>query len=91
MTNNEIKNIIKLSQKKYREEENKFIIEGKHLINECLKSDYIRKTEKIYVGESFEDNNGTLVIKNFLFNIFSFVSCQRKIIDSVENIFLLCW
>lgn len=56
MTNNEIKNIIKLSQKKYREEENKFIIEGKHLINECLKSDYIRKTEKIYVGESFEDN-----------------------------------
>ena len=56
MTNNEIKNIIKLSQKKYREEENKFIIEGKHLIYECLKSDYIRKTEKIYVGESFEDN-----------------------------------
>ena len=56
MTNNEIKNIIKLSQKKYREEENKFIIEGKHLIDECLKSDYIRKTEKIYVAKSFEDN-----------------------------------
>jgi TrmH family RNA methyltransferase len=57
MTNNEIKNILKLSQKKFRDAENKFVIEGRHLIDECLKSPvYKRQFDRIYISKSFQDD-----------------------------------
>ncbi|HPS66054.1 MAG TPA: RNA methyltransferase [Ignavibacteria bacterium] len=58
MTNNEIKNILKLSQKKFRDSENKFVIEGRHLIDECLKSPvYKKQFDRIYISKSFQDDN----------------------------------
>lgn len=39
-----------LKQKKFREKENKFLIEGIHLLEECLKSDY--HIETVIVSES---------------------------------------
>lgn len=54
MTNNEIKYFEKLRQKKYRESENKFLIEGIHLIEECLQSELFRnQLEKIIVRDDF--------------------------------------
>ncbi|MGB9696724.1 MAG: TrmH family RNA methyltransferase [Ignavibacteria bacterium] len=38
MTKNQLKALAKLKLKKYREEGKKFIIEGEHLLNECIKS-----------------------------------------------------
>jgi len=40
LSTNEIKRLCSLKQKKYREKEKKFLIEGFHLIEEILKSDY---------------------------------------------------
>ncbi len=53
MTKNEIKYYEKLKQKKYRDLENKFLIEGIHLIEECLKSKiYGPGLEKIFISEN---------------------------------------
>ena len=38
LTNDKIKNLVKLQTKKYREEEQKFIVEGDHLISEAYKA-----------------------------------------------------
>lgn len=55
MTNNEIKYYEKLRQKKYRESENKFLIEGIHLVEECLQSALFRnQLEKIIVRNDFD-------------------------------------
>ncbi|MEO6693934.1 MAG: RNA methyltransferase [Ignavibacteria bacterium] len=52
MTNSELKYYEKLKFKKYRNEENKFLIEGVHLIEECLRSSlYNGQTEKVFVRE----------------------------------------
>jgi len=48
LTNNKIKNLSKLNQKKYRDEENIFLVEGYHLVEEAYKSNNlieILKTE----------------------------------------------
>ena len=41
LENNKIKKYSKLLQKKYRDQENLFIIEGEHLIEEALKNNYL--------------------------------------------------
>lgn len=41
VTNQSIKEIKKLKQKKYRDKENKFIVEGWHLIEEALQADVV--------------------------------------------------
>jgi len=47
-----------LKQKKYRDSENKFLIEGIHLVEECLKSKYYRDNiEKIFVLNGFSDKS----------------------------------
>ena len=38
LTNDKIKNLVKLQTKKYREEEQRFIVEGDHLISEAYKT-----------------------------------------------------
>jgi RNA methyltransferase, TrmH family len=40
LSKNEIKDFTNLKQKKYRDKENKFLVEGFHLLEEVLKSDY---------------------------------------------------
>lgn len=56
MNKEEIKEFSKLKQKKYREEYGKFLVEGIHLIEECLKSKYYKKNiEKIFLRNDFSD------------------------------------
>ncbi|MBM7541866.1 TrmH family RNA methyltransferase [Amphibacillus cookii] len=47
--NETIKNWAKLHQKKYREQEQRFIVEGMHLVEEAIKSDW--KVERLIVQE----------------------------------------
>ena len=59
VNNSKIKEIKKLLQKKYRHEENKYLIEGFHLVQEALKShekyDYILATPK--AAERLQEEN----------------------------------
>lgn len=53
INNEHIKEIKKLNQKKYRDINNKFIIEGEHLIEEALKNNIV---EEIFLLEGFNRN-----------------------------------
>ncbi|HMS65917.1 MAG TPA: RNA methyltransferase [Ignavibacteria bacterium] len=65
ITNNDLKYYEKLKQKKHRDAENKFLIEGVHIIEECLKSETYRKhLEKIIVREDFNNEKAFDIIKN---------------------------
>lgn len=57
MTNNELKYYSSLRVKKYREQENKFLVEGIHLIEECLASPYQNLIEKIIIRNDFDSEN----------------------------------
>lgn len=54
ISNNKIKEIVKLHQKKYRDELNLFIAEGKKALEECLNSDI--KIKDIFALKSFNVN-----------------------------------
>jgi len=51
--NDKIKNIKKLNNKKYRDEFNKFLVEGDHLINEAYKNNLL---EEILILDGFDMN-----------------------------------
>lgn len=53
LTNKEIKYLDKLKQRKYREKEKKFLVEGEHLVEEAIKR---RVLEKIIVLENTKFN-----------------------------------
>ncbi|MDZ4713255.1 MAG: RNA methyltransferase [bacterium] len=73
MTINELKYYKKLHQKKFRELENKFLIEGAHLVDECLRSEiYSRHIEVVILrkdfklGTNLENKLNTLRIKSVI-------------------------
>jgi len=76
ITNNELKYYASLLNKKYRALENKFLIEGKKIVEEGLASNYF--CEKVFVTRKFEETNPAL-IKNFRINKF-----PVEVIKSVE-------
>jgi RNA methyltransferase, TrmH family len=53
LTRRQLKDIQKLTQKKYRQKERKFLVEGVHLVEEALKSDWA--VEAIIQSDGFED------------------------------------
>lgn len=56
LTTYQIKEISKLRQRKYRKVLNKFLIEGEHLIDECLKSEkYSCRIEIVLISSGFQD------------------------------------
>ncbi|HMS33516.1 MAG TPA: RNA methyltransferase [Ignavibacteria bacterium] len=58
MTGNELKYFSKLKQKKYRELESKFLIEGEHLISECFRSKIYRPNlKKIIIREDYSNDS----------------------------------
>ncbi len=65
MNKEEIKYYSKLKQKKFREEYKQFLIEGIHLIEECLKSKYYKNNiKKIFLKNDFKEKNILDKIKN---------------------------
>jgi len=55
LTQNELKYYSSLKQKKYRQKENKFIVEGKRLVKDALVSKY--ECEIVIMSRSFADKN----------------------------------
>jgi RNA methyltransferase, TrmH family len=56
MTHKELKYYANLQKKEYRDKEKLFLIEGIHLINECLSSKYYsRNIYKIFIRKGFND------------------------------------
>lgn len=65
MNNSDLRNVEKLHHKKYRDEFGKFLIEGVHLIEECLRSVIYRDLlQKIFVRQDFENESAINNIKN---------------------------
>jgi TrmH family RNA methyltransferase len=75
MTNNELIYYENLKRKKHRNSEGCFLIEGIHLIEECLKSKYYnRSLEKIIVRKDLSDTN--------------YLKRIKKITDETELVYL---
>jgi TrmH family RNA methyltransferase len=87
--NETIKEIIKLKQKKYRDEMNLFLIEGYHLVEEAIKYGYV-KTIITTLEESFEQE--TIYVSKEVMNKIAFTKtpqpimavCYKKINQSVD-------
>ena len=60
INNNIIKEIKKLQKKKYRDEYNKFIVEGEHLVSEAIKADAI---DFVILEENYTFDTDKKVIK----------------------------
>lgn len=65
MTNAELKYFSKLKQKKFREQEDKFLIEGENIITECLRSEnYKMNLKKVFIREDYINDKLTDMIQN---------------------------
>ena len=96
-SNNKIKDIRKLNEKKYRDEEKKYIIEGEHLVLEAYKAGNLEEVilcdrdidldvEKIFVTESVMKTISTLPSKA---DIIGVCSLKENDIDLSKNILIL--
>ncbi|RPI18865.1 MAG: RNA methyltransferase [Ignavibacteriae bacterium] len=82
----ELKMLGSLKQKKYREQEGKFLIEGFHLVEECLSSSFYLK--KIIVSNDTDENkleNIKKKFKNIIPEITEISPRQFKKISETEN------
>ncbi|MCX6713524.1 MAG: NYN domain-containing protein [Candidatus Vogelbacteria bacterium] len=88
MTNEKLKLYSKLKQKKYREENKQFLIEGIHLIEECLKSKYYKKNiVEIFLRKDFENEKILNKLKNVEFEYLSDTDYKKltEIITGNDN------
>lgn len=82
LDNKEIKYLDKLKQRKYRDREKKYIIEGQHLVEEAYKNNVL---EKIFI---LEDYNNNLDIE--CVTVSSEVMKKISTLDSISNVIGLC-
>jgi len=83
MTKNQLKALAKLKLKKYREEEKKFIIEGEHIITECIKSPIYRNLiTDIIVADKYQSFSIINKIQNYNIHYVSKKDLQ-KLSDTV--------
>ena len=76
ISNNELKYYASLLNKKYRKIENKFLIEGKKIVEEGLVSNY--DCEKVFITAKFEETNPELI------KIFRPYKLPVEVLKSVE-------
>lgn len=85
--NEKIKTLKKLHQRKYRKQTNTFLIEGSHLIEEALSSNWITKeiiiSEEVSVPETADNLPVTQVTKQ-VFKELSFTASPQGIMAVVE-------
>ena len=75
LTQNELKYYSSLKLKKYRQKEGKFIVEGKRLVEEALKSNY--KSEIVIMSKSFADKHNPSFNKNLRTEVVSDKNFQK--------------
>jgi len=77
--NDTIKSILKLKQKKYREETSSFLIEGEHLVEEALK---VNRITLLIKNENYTGNLGyekELIVTSNVFNALAFSKTPQGI------------
>ena len=79
INNKKIKDIKKLNQKKYRDMENLFLVEGEHLVLEANKSGYL---ENIILldGESFPIEKNNIYVTDKVLNYITELDSHQKVI-----------
>jgi TrmH family RNA methyltransferase len=84
LNNETLKNYIKLKQKKYRDESGQFLIEGIHLVEECLKSKFYKKNiETIFLRKDFDED--TILNKLRGIDIETLTDLEFKKLSETEN------
>lgn len=82
MTNNEIKYFINLKKKEFRDSENIFLIEGTHLIGECITSKYYRNNLiRIFINNKYKDK----LLDKLESSGFSFEVLQENIFNKLSE------
>ncbi|MGL5522277.1 MAG: TrmH family RNA methyltransferase [Metamycoplasmataceae bacterium] len=76
-TNNQIKELIKLKQKKYRDLTNTFLIEGFHLVEEALKNNLLIE---VYAIEEYQDFKNCFLVSEETIKKLSTTTTPQKII-----------
>ena len=90
ITKNQIKFLKSLSQKKYRIQSQKFLVEGKRIVKELIQSDAL--IDKIYVSEDFIIKNADFILfdSNISYEIISNdVISKIKNTDSSQEVFAI--
>ena len=79
-----VKNIKKLKEKKYRDINNEFVIEGVKIINEAIQEG--AKIKKIVICEECVEDGS--IDQKFLYEIskYDFICVTKKIFDSITNV-----
>ena len=91
ITKNEIKFLKSLSQKKYRIQSQKFLVEGKRIVKELIQSKAL--IDQIYVSEDFINKNADYIIfdSNINYEIVSNeVISKIKNTESSQEVFAIC-
>ena len=90
ITRNQIKFLKSLSQKKYRIQSQKFLVEGKRIVKELIQSNAV--IDKIYVSEDFIIKNADFILfdSNISYEIISNdVITKIKTTDSSQQVFAI--
>lgn len=82
VTNNTIKYLTKLKQRKFRENEGKFLVEGEHLVEEAKKNNLLEKVIKLENSQFYFDIDSITVSKE--------VMKKLSDLDTPPNIIGLC-
>ncbi|WP_017473357.1 TrmH family RNA methyltransferase [Amphibacillus jilinensis] len=76
--NETIKNWAKLHQKKYREQEQSFIVEGMHLVEEAIKSDWIVERLIVQEGVTFPFETEEIPVTVVANNVLSYLAQTKS-------------
>ena len=82
--NEKIKNIKKLNKKKYRDQENLFLIEGDHLIIEAYKAGVL-KTLIVLDGVDYKNYPNTIVLNEKVMKYISELDTPKKVMAICEK------
>ena len=91
ITKNEIKFLKSLSQKKYRIQSQKFLVEGKRIVKELIQSKAL--IDQIYVSEDFINKNADFILLNSNINyeiVSKDVISKIKNTESSQEVFAIC-
>lgn len=83
--NNKIKDIKKLNQKKYRDKQNQFLIESRHLVLEAYKTGYL-KTLIVEQNEIFPLDIETIYVTNDIINYLGDTETPQTVMGVCEKI-----
>ena len=84
VNNNHIKEIIKLKDKKYRDEYNKFLVDTKHLVMEAYKEDLIEELI-LYKDEIYPLDVNTLYVSKEILKKISQTNTPSKVMAVVNK------